>query len=62
MLTEAYPGGKERAFERQLFRSAPGQDGMVTAMAGQSVGTARYFNAAGKARLAKPLPPCATAK
>jgi len=46
-MVEALAGGSEPAHESGMMRSKPGVGGLVTELHYQSVGTTRYFDAAG---------------
>ena len=47
VVTEALRGGAPVTFQHQAIRSAPGPGGVVTVLDAQSVGSTRYFDAAG---------------
>jgi hypothetical protein len=46
-MTEAMPGGTLPKMARREVRSAPGPDGLTTVLRMQTVGTTKYFDAAG---------------
>lgn len=47
VIGEALAGGGKTEFRREVVKSAPGPDGVQTILDRQSVGTERYFDAAG---------------
>ena len=47
VISEALAGGPEAQIQRQIVKSAPGPDGVQTILDLQTVGSARYFDAAG---------------
>jgi len=47
IISEALTGGAVAPFRREVVKSAPGPDGVQTILDVQTVGTERYFDAAG---------------
>jgi len=47
VVDEALPGGAGQSVERWVERSEPSETGLATILAGQRIGNARYFDAAG---------------
>jgi len=47
VMTEAFPGGRMPAFRSRIRQSSPGPNGLRTILNYQTVGSTRYFDAAG---------------